>query len=98
MAVPAKLDKPTQTVLNLVADSGLKLDADAGAVMNDSYENARRARRRYKQICLGIDVALRDGRLADAQRLNDEARMLYRHLYGPASRASQKPDPLNRAR
>ncbi len=38
--------------------------------------------RSYHQICQDIDRLLDAGQLAPARRLNDEARALFRRLYG----------------
>jgi hypothetical protein len=50
-----------------------------------SDADLRRELRSYRQLCREIDRLLAAGRLAEARRLNDEARRLFRRLYGSGS-------------
>jgi hypothetical protein len=47
-----------------------------------SDADLRREIRAYQQLCREIDRLLAAGRLAEARRLNVEARRLFRRLYG----------------
>jgi hypothetical protein len=54
-------------------------DAQGSAVRLDGERG--RQLRAYRRICREIDRLLADGCLSEAQRLNDQARTLYRWLY-----------------
>jgi hypothetical protein len=50
-----------------------------------SDANLRRELRTYRRLCGEIDRLLAAGRLSEARRLNEEARRLFRRLYGSTS-------------
>jgi hypothetical protein len=50
----------------------------------DSCKEVRRQVRDYRRACRQIGRLLDQGRLSEARQLNDEARTLYRRLYGPS--------------
>lgn len=62
--------------------------AVASAATREPKEQIGRAasehelRSSYRKVCGDIDRLLAEGRLPEARRLNDEARTLFRRLYG----------------
>jgi hypothetical protein len=62
-----------------------RVSARTGASVVGSDADLRREIRSYRQLCREIDRLLAAGRLAEARRLNDQARALFRRLYGASS-------------
>jgi hypothetical protein len=57
-----------------------------------SEQRRRREIRRYQRVCRLIDRLLDEGRLEEAQRLNVEARKLFKRLYGQSDQdRSERP-------
>jgi hypothetical protein len=50
----------------------------------------RELRQSYRLVCRDIDRLLAQGRLSEARQLNDEARKLFRRLYGSSERRTQR--------
>jgi hypothetical protein len=68
----------TATALRRVSDR-------TGASVVGSHADLSRELRSYRQLCREIDRLLAAGRLSEARRLNDQARALFRRLYGSSS-------------
>ncbi len=62
-----------------------RVSSRAGASVVGADVDLRREVRSYRQLCREIDRLLAAGRLSEARRLNDEARALFRRLYGSSS-------------
>ena len=57
-----------------------------------SEQRRRREIRRYQRVCRLIDRLLDEGRLEEAQRLNVEARKLFKRSYGQSDQdRSERP-------
>ena len=69
-------------MIGLVPDPAAPGEHDDPESAAHSRGERRRDIRTYRRLCREIDRLLAAGRLTEAQRLNDQARTLFRRLYG----------------